>query len=82
MAARKTTNAVVTETAAQIEPKPMHTLRTSTQIGKVVAKAAVASYESSRNFGRAFNIAFEGERKRAAQRSEDDLAALRAEYGL
>lgn len=79
MAARKTTNAVVVETNDIVVPT---TLRTSTQLGKVAAKAAVSSVAAGTNFGKAFAISFAGERKLAAQRSQSDLDALRAEYGL
>ena len=77
--ARSTRTAVETvETEIIAVPQ----LRTSTQLGKVAAKAAVSSVAAGTNFGKAFAISFAGERKLAAQRSQSDLDALRAEYGL
>lgn len=78
MAARKTTNAVVTETVAPIIPAQPLALKA----GVAVGEAAVASARSATLFGKAAAISFAGARKVSAQQDEALLNDLRAKYGL
>lgn len=81
MAARKTTNTVAT-TDNDINVRPANQLGIDSKLGVAAARAAVVAGKAAQNFGSAFAIAFEGERRLAQAKRNSDLDIIRARYGL
>lgn len=78
--ARTTKVAVATEDA--IEVRPANQLSIDSKLGVAAARAAVVAGKAAQNFGSAFAIAFEGERRLAQAKRNSDLDIIRARYGL